>query len=156
MQDRMEDLLRWLYGRRSESVDSDQLLLEELILSADGEGQRPEQPEPAEEIPAPPARKRRRCSGRQPLPEHLQRKAINIPVTDAARIRPVGAATWKAGSWYGLERGRRRCSSRHRTGAQYASLQSPILRSDMASTQKPQNIHKHSTQYISTPELSQP
>jgi hypothetical protein len=75
MQHQMEDLLRRLSGRKSEELDPNELLLEEPILSAEGEGHRPEQPEPAGEIPAPPA--------------HLPRKEITIPVPEADRISPV-------------------------------------------------------------------
>jgi hypothetical protein len=75
----MEDLLRRLYGRKSEKLESSQLLLEKLILSAGGEGQRREQPEAlgaADEIAGQPVRKRRRRSGRQPLPDHPPRKEM--------------------------------------------------------------------------------
>jgi transposase len=87
MEHRMNDLLRRLYGRKSEKLDRAQLLMEDMILNADGEAARPEPP-PAPEAPAKPARKCRH-PGRAPLPDHLPRHEILLQVPEAQRRCPV-------------------------------------------------------------------
>lgn len=87
MQQQMEDLLRRLYGRRSEKLDINQMLMDGLILNADGEAQGPEPPPPAE-APAT-ARKGRKHHGRRPLPDHLPRNEIIIPAPDEEKICPT-------------------------------------------------------------------
>ena len=67
MQHRMEDLLRRLYGRRSEKLDINQLLMDGLILNADGEAQAPEPP-PQPESPVktrPKSKHKGRCGPRR-------------------------------------------------------------------------------------------
>jgi hypothetical protein len=119
MQHQMEDLLRPLHGRKSEKLDPNQLLLEELILAADGEGQRPEQPdapEAAEEIPAPRLRKligvargdRCGCRIRGGPPQlaiswQRDRRGNPLPSSSARRAAPgrIGSTlgrTWKTSS----------------------------------------------------------
>jgi transposase/uncharacterized coiled-coil protein SlyX len=82
----MDDLLRRLYGRKSEKLDPNQLLMDEFILAADGQVQKPELPEPAEEEPPAKQRKKRKRSGRQPLPDHLPRNEIIISVPEDQKI----------------------------------------------------------------------
>jgi len=86
-QEQMDDLLRRLYGRRSEKLDINQLLMEGMILNADGEGAPPPSP-PVSEKP-PPTPRKRKANGRRPLPDHLPRHEIIIPVSEEEKICPV-------------------------------------------------------------------
>ncbi len=58
MQEQLEDLLRRMYGRRSEKLDINQMLMDGLILDANGEGAAPELP-PEEDVPVKPRAKRK-------------------------------------------------------------------------------------------------
>lgn len=87
MQEQMEDLLRRLYGRKSEKLDINQLLMEGMILAADGEAHTPEPPPPAD-VPVKP-RGKRKGNGRRPLPDHLPRHEIIVPVPEAEKICPL-------------------------------------------------------------------
>ena len=57
MEEQMNDLLRRMYGRRSEKLDINQLLMEGMILDADGEATPPSSPPDSEKPPQ--ARKRK-------------------------------------------------------------------------------------------------
>lgn len=81
----MDDLLRRLYGRKSEKLDPNQLLMEGVVLDADGQARKPEEPEP-EEAPAKKPPKKRKRSGRQPLPDHLPRNEIIVSVSEEQKI----------------------------------------------------------------------
>jgi transposase len=87
MQQQLEELLRRTYGRRSEKLDVNQLLMEGLILDADGEGRVQEEPEAPP--PATPTRRRKKKGGRRPLPEHLPRQEIIVPVPEEEKICPL-------------------------------------------------------------------
>jgi transposase/uncharacterized coiled-coil protein SlyX len=87
MQVQMEDLLRRMYGRRSEKLDINQLLMDGVILEADTEECSPP-PSPEAQIPVKP-RGRRKTNGRRPLPDHLPRQEIIIPVSEEEKICPV-------------------------------------------------------------------
>lgn len=98
MQQQMEDLLRRLYGRKSEKLDINQLLMEGMILAADGEGRAVEPPPPAD-VPVKPRGKRKR-NGRRPLPDHLPRHEIIIPAPEDQKVCP---ATGKPRPFLGYE-----------------------------------------------------
>lgn len=87
MQHQLEDLIRSKYGRSSEKLDINQLMMEGLVLDADGEGQPPEPP-PAEPAPAKP-RAKSKHKGRRPLPDHLPRHEIIVPAAEEQKICPV-------------------------------------------------------------------
>lgn len=87
MRTQLEDLLRRLYGRRSEKLDIRQLLMDGLILDADGEVTAPEPP-PTEQTSAKPRRKRK-AHGRRPLPDHLPRQEIIVRVSEEEKICPL-------------------------------------------------------------------
>ena len=87
MQHQLEDLIRSRYGRRSEKLDINQLLMEGMVLDADGKGQAPEPPPPAE-TPAKPRAKSKR-KGRRPLPDHLPRHEIIVPAPEEQKICPI-------------------------------------------------------------------
>lgn len=87
LQHQMNDLLRRMYGRKSEKLDINQLLMDGMILEADGEGSSPELPEPVI-MPDKPRRKRKH-NGRIPLPDHLPRNEIIIPLPEDQKICPT-------------------------------------------------------------------
>lgn len=87
MQQQMNDMLRRLYGRKSERLDINQLLMDGLILSADGEGMAPEPPPPVDSPVRPRAKGKQ--NGRRPLPDHLPRHEIIVPVPEEQKICPV-------------------------------------------------------------------
>jgi len=84
MQQQMDELLRHRYGRRSEKLDINQLLMDGLVLDADGEAQPPEPP-PSAELPAK-ARRKSKHRGRRPLPDHLPRNEIIIAAPEEEKI----------------------------------------------------------------------
>lgn len=86
MQQQMNDMLRRMYGRRSEKLDPNQVLMEGLILDADGEATAPEPP-PAD-VPAK-SRGKRKHNGRRPLPDHLPRHEIIVPAPENQKVCPV-------------------------------------------------------------------
>lgn len=88
LRQQLEQMIRQQFGRRSEKLDPNQLLLEALILDADGEARPPEVPTP--EVPAaptPPAKKKR--NGRRPIPDHLPRKEILIDLPEEDKVCPI-------------------------------------------------------------------
>ena len=87
MQAQMEDLLRRMYGRRSEKLDINQLLMDGVILEADSEEHPPAAPlDPEKPVES---RARRKTNGRRPLPDHFPRHEIIIPVSEEEKICPV-------------------------------------------------------------------
>src|SRR5437867_2244668 len=81
MQHQLERLLRQRYGRSSEKIDPDQLLLFAAdILAAPETMPSPEpQPAPADDAlpsPAPAAKPKHTGHGRKPLPAHLERQRV--------------------------------------------------------------------------------
>jgi len=71
-QHQMEGLIKRLYGRSSEKLDPNQLLMQELILEADKNGVKTEKSvEPIHKTVV--AAHTRNHHGRQTLPEHLKR-----------------------------------------------------------------------------------
>jgi len=87
MQQQLEDLLRRMYGRRSEKLDINQMLMDGLILSADAEVSIPE-PLPPRDLPGKP-RGKSRHQGRRPLPDHLPRHEIIVPVPEEEKTCPI-------------------------------------------------------------------
>jgi len=100
LQNQVEELLRRVYGRRSEKLHPDQLMLDPLIMEAMN------QPEvsstPLVEMPetvTPPAKKakkaKRRHPGRIPIPEHLERVEIVLDVPESEKVCPETGAPLK-------------------------------------------------------------
>jgi len=81
----INDLLRRLYGRRSEKLNPDQILMDELMIGAESFAQEaaivPELPEVE-----PKRRGRSRHHGRKPFPEHLPHEEIIISVPEEEKI----------------------------------------------------------------------
>ena len=81
MQHQLERLLRQRYGRSSETIDPDQLLLFAADILAEADATPASQPQPGPEadappIPAPAAKPKRKGHGRKPLPAHLERRRV--------------------------------------------------------------------------------
>src|SRR5271165_304962 len=85
VQERLDQLLRRLYGRHSERLDPQQLL-----LFADSGPEQPPPPTVAGEAGAAAGAPRRRPAGhgRQRLPEHVRRKEVRHELTEAERRCP--------------------------------------------------------------------
>jgi transposase len=85
LQHQVEQLLRRIYGRRSEKLDPNQLMFESLLLEAIL--QPASDPEPLAPLPAesqkPAVRTKRNHPGRIPIPDHLERVEIvlDLPFT---------------------------------------------------------------------------
>ena len=91
LQHQVEQLLRRVYGRKSEKLDPNQLMLDPLILEAIN------QPaptiEPLAQLPAEPQRKppvktKRNHPGRIPIPEHVERVEIELDVPEEQKTCP--------------------------------------------------------------------
>lgn len=90
--DQLAVLMKRVFGRSSERLDSNQLALFAAML---GEAdQQPETEGPAEGESAAP-RRRRKGHGRQPFPEHLPRQQIELDVPEEERSCPDCAAAMK-------------------------------------------------------------
>jgi transposase len=102
LQNQVEQLLRRVYGRRSEKLDPNQLMFDSLLLEA---AQQPEplgkNPADDPEIPAPkPSRKtKRRHPGRIPIPEHLERVEILLDIPEQERVCPETGEPLKRIGW---------------------------------------------------------
>jgi hypothetical protein len=81
LQHQLEQLLRRLYGRKSEKLDPDQLSLFAQEIAAAGGPEIAPEPAPAEE---PPAKPKLGGHGRKPLPASLPRKRVvhDVPPRD--------------------------------------------------------------------------
>jgi transposase len=78
MQHQLDRLLRQRFGRSSETIDPDQLLLFAADILSEPDAT-PLQPGPADDpppTPAPAAKPRRKGHGRRPLPAHLERRRV--------------------------------------------------------------------------------
>jgi transposase len=91
---RVDLLLRRLYGPRSERYHPDQpLLFADAVADAvAAAGVTPSGPSPEPAPPVPPVRPRRRCRphGRRPLPENLPRRRVHHELTEAERLCVCG------------------------------------------------------------------
>jgi transposase len=91
LQNQVEQLLRRVYGRRSEKLDPNQLMFDELILEAiEQPVSRPlSEPPVAEESKIKrPGTKKRLHPGRIPIPEHLERVEIVLDIPEEKKVCP--------------------------------------------------------------------
>lgn len=101
LQDQLEQLLRRLYGRRSEKIDPNQLMFDGLLLEA------MKQAGPLQDKvtdgPAVPSRKasrsKRRHPGRLPIPEHLERREIVLDIPEKDKVCPQTGKPLKLIGW---------------------------------------------------------
>src|SRR5258708_7720164 len=121
LEDRVDQLLRRLYGQRSERLDPKQLLLFDLAGPA---------PAPAPEPPSQPPRKRRRHNpGRRPFAPNLRRQRIVYELSLAERRCPccrqeracIGAETsghldYQPASLFVIEHARLKYACKHCQG----------------------------------------
>ena len=100
LQNQVEQLLRRVYGRRSEKLDPNQLMFDNLILQA---AEQPEQvvdetpPEP--DPPKPRKRTNRNHPGRIPIPDHLERIEIILDIPEKEKVCPETAKPLKQIGW---------------------------------------------------------
>jgi len=88
-QNQLEVLIKRLYGRSSEKLDPNQLLMQELILEADKNNHNTEEHLPVASATTVTAHKRNH-HGRQRLPEHLKRVEHRLDVKDNEKICVCG------------------------------------------------------------------
>jgi transposase len=90
LQHQMEQMLRRLYGRKSEQLNPNQMMLDSIILESLEQNAQPAPP--AAEIQCTPeAIKPRKASqhhGRVPIPEHLERVEILLDIPEEQKICP--------------------------------------------------------------------
>jgi transposase len=93
LQNQVEELLRRVYGPRSEKLHPDQLMLDPLIIEAINQPEISSTPlaEMRETVTPPPKKikkAKRRHPGRIPIPEHLERREILLDVPEAEKVCP--------------------------------------------------------------------
>jgi len=86
-QHQLEQCLKRLYGRSSETYHPDQLLLEPLLLQSLSAATASPLPVPPA-TPAPERPRRHTPHGRLPIPEHLERVIIDLEVPESERLCP--------------------------------------------------------------------
>lgn len=90
-QNRLTELLKQIYGRRSEKLDSSQMLFEDMILAAEKYGQADQEAlDPAVVEKTVREHIRRSHPGRKPLPEHLERIEHYLDVAEAEKVDGEG------------------------------------------------------------------
>ena len=89
LQHQMEQMLRRLYGRKSEQLNPNQLMFDSVVLASLNQNTLPP---PADETPVKPeAAKTRKVSqhhGRVPIPEHLERVEILLDIPEEQKVCP--------------------------------------------------------------------
>ena len=101
LQNQVEQLLRRIYGRRSEKLDPNQLMFDNLILEAANQPGKPVEENPPEEPPPPKPHKRgkRNHPGRIPIPEHLERVEILLDIPEEDKVCPETSKPLKQIGW---------------------------------------------------------
>jgi transposase len=102
LQHQVEQLLRRVYGRKSERLDPNQLMLDPLILQAINAP--PPKIEPLAQLPAeppkrPPVKTKRNHPGRIPIPEHLERVEIELDLPEEQKTCPETGKPLKRIGW---------------------------------------------------------
>src|SRR3972149_10124338 len=91
LQNQMEQMLRRLYGRKSEKINPNQLMFDSIVLDSLNQNKAAQQP-PEVTVPAQPAvvkpRKASRHHGRVPIPEHLERVEILLDIPEEQKVCP--------------------------------------------------------------------
>ena len=105
LEHQVEQLLRRIYGRRSEKIDPNQLMFDSLMLEVlERQPQVPLQPAAVQGPPELPARKeapaaKRRHPGRLPMPEHLERVEIVLDIPEEDKLCPETGKPLKLIGW---------------------------------------------------------
>jgi transposase len=90
LQHQVEQLLRRVYGRRSEKLDPNQLMFDELLREALEQPSSLPEPslEPSTTVRKGPESSKRNHPGRIPIPEHLERVEIVLDIPEEEKICP--------------------------------------------------------------------
>ncbi|MEI7672708.1 MAG: IS66 family transposase [Deltaproteobacteria bacterium] len=90
LQHQMEQMLRRLYGRKSEKIDPSQLMFDAIILESleQNAQQTPPVAENQIEMEVVKTRKASQHHGRVPIPEHLERVEILLDIPEAQKVCP--------------------------------------------------------------------
>jgi len=87
LQHQMEQMLRRLYGRKSEKIDPNQLMFDSIVLQSLEQTGKDQQPETPVEVQTR-TRNVSRHHGRVPIPEHLERVEILLDIPEEQKICP--------------------------------------------------------------------
>jgi Transposase C of IS166 homeodomain/zinc-finger binding domain of transposase IS66 len=103
LQHQVEQLLRRIYGRRSERLDPNQLMFDSLMLNA---LEQPVLPQPPVDLPVsqepktkPRQTTKRQHPGRIPIPEHLERVEIVLDIPEKDKVCPETGEPLKRIGW---------------------------------------------------------
>jgi len=90
-QSQLNELLKRLYGRRSEKLDPNQIVFDEVLLTAE-QSVAAEEPLITEEVKEEIVREhiRRNHPGRRPLPEHLKRIEHYLDIEESDKVTAEG------------------------------------------------------------------
>ena len=95
LQHQMEQMIRRLYGRKSEKLNPNQMMFDSIVLeSLNHDRQVPQEP-PAAVEPKVVHREPSRHHGRVPIPEHLERVEILLDIPEEQKVCPVTGAPLK-------------------------------------------------------------
>ncbi|MCK9275691.1 MAG: IS66 family transposase [Syntrophales bacterium] len=86
LQHQVEQLLKRLYGRKSEKIDPGQLMFDDIVLQSLAQNPAQEPPEAAPTQNLKKTRKASRHHGRVPIPEHLERVEILLDVPAEQKV----------------------------------------------------------------------
>lgn len=88
LQEQVDLMIKRMYGKKSEKLDPNQILMEDLMLSVEGTtAPAVETPEQVEAEAKP--KKKSKRNGRMPFPEHLKQNIIDLDVPEEEKICPV-------------------------------------------------------------------
>jgi len=104
LQHQVEQLLRRIYGRRSEKMDPNQLMFDGLLLEAVEHPAAPHDDGAAQQAGSVPTGKgpaaaKRRHPGRLPIPEHLERVEIILDIPEEDKLCPETGKPLKRIGW---------------------------------------------------------
>lgn len=100
LQHQVEQLLRRIYGRRSEKMDPNQMMLDSLVLeSIQQPAPEPPAPLPTESQKPVPVRTKRNHPGRIPIPDHLERIEIVLDLPEEKKLCPESGRPLKQIGW---------------------------------------------------------
>ena len=89
LQNQIEQLLKRLYGRKSEKIDPDQLMLDSISIESLESHKSSAMPEPVIAQPVSKPRSNTKSHpGRTPIPDHLERVEILLDVPEEKKICP--------------------------------------------------------------------
>lgn len=89
LQEQFELMVKRMYGKKSEKLDPNQVLMEELMLSVEGTSAPVVEASDKPGEKSQPTKARSKRNGRMPIPEHLKRNLIDLDVPEAEKICPV-------------------------------------------------------------------